>query len=167
MFSENKLKKLDNNTNYIEISEYIDCRNKLDEIYEQKINGMRIRSKCHCYEYGEKSSKVFFNLEKSRGAQSTIQNIRNDKKDLTYNKRINQELLDFHEGLFSDNLNVSNNETMQFLSLVSIPQPIEDQSRDFEFILPEKDPLLVLKSMPNNESLVNDGLTKKFYEVFC
>ena len=115
----------------------------------------------------KQSSKVFLNLEKSRGAQSTIQNIRNDKKDLTYKKRINQELLHFHEGLFSDNLNVSNNETMQFLSSVSIPQLIEDQSRDCEFILPEKDPLLVLKSMPNNESLVNDGLTKEFYEVFC
>ena len=34
-------------TNYIENSEYIDCRNKLDEIYEQKINGIRIRSKCY------------------------------------------------------------------------------------------------------------------------
>ena len=29
-FSENKLKKLENNTNYIENSEYIDCRNKLN-----------------------------------------------------------------------------------------------------------------------------------------
>ena len=44
MFSENKIKKLENNTNYIQNSEYIDCRNKLDKIYEQKINGMRIRS---------------------------------------------------------------------------------------------------------------------------
>ena len=44
MFLENKIKKLENNTNYIENSEYVDCRNKLDKIYEQKINGMRIRS---------------------------------------------------------------------------------------------------------------------------
>ena len=29
-FFENKLKKLENNTNYIENSEYIDCRNKLN-----------------------------------------------------------------------------------------------------------------------------------------
>ena len=44
MFLENKIKKLENNTNYIENSEYVDCRNKLDKIYEQEINGMRIRS---------------------------------------------------------------------------------------------------------------------------
>ena len=45
MFLENKLKKLKNNTNYIENSEYVDCRNKLDKIYEQKINSMRVRNK--------------------------------------------------------------------------------------------------------------------------
>ena len=72
MFLENKLKKLENNTNYIENLEYINCRNKLDKIYEQKINGMRARSKCDWYGYGEKSSKLFVNLEKSRATQSTI-----------------------------------------------------------------------------------------------
>ena len=54
---------------------------------------------------------------------------------------------------------------MQFLNLVSIPQLKDDQSKDFEFILSEKDLLLVLKSMPNNKSPGSDGLTKEFYEV--
>ena len=40
MFLDDKFEKLKNNTNYIEIVEYIDCKNKLDKIYEQKINGM-------------------------------------------------------------------------------------------------------------------------------
>ena len=51
---------------------------------------------------------------------------------------------------------------MQFLNLVSIPQLTED----CEFILSEKDLLLVLNSMPNNKSPGNDDLTKEFYEVF-
>ena len=45
---------------------------------------MRIGSKCHWYKYGEKSSKFFLNLEKSRAAQSTFRNITKDKKKLTY-----------------------------------------------------------------------------------
>ena len=69
---ENKLKKLEANTNYIKNSEYIDCTNKLDKIYEQKMNGMRIRSKCDWYEYGENSSKFLLNFEKSRAARSTV-----------------------------------------------------------------------------------------------
>ena len=55
---------------------------------------------------------------------------------------------------------------MQFLNLISIPQLKEDQSRDSEFILPEKNLLLVLKSVSNNKSPGNDGLTKEFYNVF-
>ena len=80
-------------TNYIENSEYIDCRNKLDEIYEQKINGIRIRSKCYWYEYGEKFSKLFINLEKSRAAQNTIRNVTKDEKNLACHKMINQKLI--------------------------------------------------------------------------
>ena len=114
MFLDNKLKKLENSTNYIENLEYIDCRNKLDKIYEQKINGIRIRSKCDWYEHGEKSSKFFLNLEKTRSTQSTIRNITKDKKNLTCHKKINQELFDFYKYLFSENLNVSKNEIMQF-----------------------------------------------------
>ena len=78
MFLENKLKKLENNANCIGNLEYIDCRNKLDKIYEQKINGIRIRSKCNWYEYREKSSKFFLNLEKTKSTQSTICNITKD-----------------------------------------------------------------------------------------
>ena len=69
---ENKLKKLETNTNYIKNSEYVDCTNKLDKIYEQKMNVMRIRSKCDWYEYGENSSKFLLNFEKSRAARSTV-----------------------------------------------------------------------------------------------
>ena len=146
--------------------EYIDCRNKLDKIYEQKINGIRIRSKCDWYEHGKKSSKFFLNFEKTRSTQSTSRNITKDKKNLTCHKKINQELFDFYKGLFSENLKVSKNEIKQFLNLVSIPQLTEYQSKDCEFILSEKDLLLVLKSVPNNKFPGNDSLTKEFYEVF-
>ena len=36
---------------------------RLEEIYDIKANGVKIRSKCDWYEYGEKSSKLFLNLE--------------------------------------------------------------------------------------------------------
>ena len=54
MFLENNLKKVENNANYIENLKYIDCRIKLHKIYEKKVNGIRIKSKCGWFEYGEK-----------------------------------------------------------------------------------------------------------------
>ena len=60
----------------------------------------------------------------------------------------------------SEGFKVSKNDTMPFLNLISIPQLTEDQSRDCEFMLSKKVLLLVLKSVPNNKSTGNNGLTK-------
>ena len=81
--------------------EYVNHRSKLDNIYEQKNNCVRIRSKCNWYEYTENSSKKVFNFEKSRLAQNTIQNITKHGKSLTNHKTINQELFDFYKNLIS------------------------------------------------------------------
>ena len=114
-----------------------------------------------------KSLQNFFLILKNLGLHKAhFEILQKIKKLYICCKRINQELFDFYKGLFSENLNVSKNKIMQFLNLVSIPQLTEDQFKDCEFILSEKDLLLVVKSMPNNKSPSNDGLTKEFYEVF-
>ena len=48
-----------------ENEDYLRCKVRLEEIYEIKANGVKIRNKCDWYEYGEKSSKFFLNLEKN------------------------------------------------------------------------------------------------------
>ena len=42
------------------------CKQQLGAIYEEKVIGIKIRSKCNCYEHSEKHPKFFFNLEKHR-----------------------------------------------------------------------------------------------------
>ena len=108
----------------------------------------------------------FLILKKLELHKAEFEILQKIKKNLTCYKSINQELFDFYKGLFSENLNVPKNKIMEFLNLVSIPQLTEDQSKDCEFILSEKDLLLVLNSIPNNKSPGNDDLTKEFYEVF-
>ena len=39
-------------------------KKNLELIYERIVEGVKIRSKCHWYEEGEKSTKFFLNLEK-------------------------------------------------------------------------------------------------------
>ena len=115
-----------------------------------------------------KSLQNFFlilkKLELHKAQFKILQKIKNN---FTCHKRINHELFEFYKGFFSENLNVSKNEIIQFLILGSIPQLPKDQSKDCEFILSQRDLLLVLNRMPNNKSPCNDGLTKEFYEVFC
>ena len=44
--------------------EYNDCKSQLEQIHKIKANRIKVRSKCEWYDYGEKSSKFFLNLEK-------------------------------------------------------------------------------------------------------
>ena len=43
------LKLLEYNVNYLDNSEYNLCKSKLDQFYEEKANGIRMRSKCDWY----------------------------------------------------------------------------------------------------------------------
>ena len=51
-------------------------KTKLEQIYEEKANGVKIRSKCEWYEFGEKSSKFFLNLEKQHALSSPHSSLR-------------------------------------------------------------------------------------------
>ena len=42
----------------------LNYKDKLQKIYEEKADGVRIRSECEWYEFEEKSSNFFLNLEK-------------------------------------------------------------------------------------------------------
>ena len=49
-----KLKFLELYLNYgINLVEYINCKNQLEEIYDDIAEGIKVRSKCQCYEEGE------------------------------------------------------------------------------------------------------------------
>ena len=56
-----KLKILESKIRYGDYPEYVHCKEELDKLYEGKINGAIIRSRCDWYEHGEKSSKFLTN----------------------------------------------------------------------------------------------------------
>ena len=72
-----------------ENEDYLRYKLRLEVIYKIKANDVKIRSKCNCYEYGEKSSKFFLNLEKNCFAQSQIRKLIIEEKNLTEQHEIN------------------------------------------------------------------------------
>ena len=73
---------------------------ELDKIYGQKINSIRISSKCEWYEYGEESSKFFLiwkNLELHKGQFEILQNM---KKALHAIKELMKNFLIFIKSYF-------------------------------------------------------------------
>ena len=72
----------------------------------------------------------------------------NDGKQIMMPNEINLTLKRFYENLFKQDIKKSVSDVETFLSQTQLPT------------------IVALKSMPNNKSPVNDGLSKEFYEAF-
>ena len=118
------------------------------------------------YEYGEKPTKFFLNLEKTRAHQNKIKNLLINGNEMTDQKEVNNELFIFYNNLFKNDKRSSKYDTSQFLSSIQVPCLTEGQSANCEFLISELELICALKNMPKNKSPGNDGLTKELYETF-
>ena len=83
---------------------YLDYKNKLEQICNEKANGVKIRSKCEWYEFEEKSTKCFLNLEKQHALLNQVRTLLCGEKEVTDKHKINQELEYFYKKLFTEKL---------------------------------------------------------------
>ena len=135
--------------------------------YMKTAEGARIRSKWLWYEEGEKSSKFFLNLEKRRCIQGQIRKLIVNNQEITHQKKIQNELLFFYTfTLFKTTSSSTAEDCESFLNEVSVPKLNYEDAIICEDDLNELELLKALKSMKNNKSPGNDGLTKEFYETF-
>ena len=146
---KNKLKTFETRTNFDDNPEYNETNEKLDKIYQEKPNGVRIRSKCNWYEHGEKSSNFFLNLEKSSAAQNQIWNILIGNMEVNNQKDFNNESVRQH---LPEHDRVS--------KFPQLSTECEREINECEKCITEKELFEALKSVPNDKSLGNDSLTK-------
>ena len=73
---EKEMENLYPKLNDINKHQYLNLKEKLNDIIEDEIKGVILRSLCNDYENGEKCSKYFFSLEKYRSKQKTISRIK-------------------------------------------------------------------------------------------
>ena len=69
------------------------------------------------------------------------------------------------KSLFTEKLQIQNQNITTYLSKISIPVLTGEQSRTCEGPISEDELLKALRNMSNNKSPGNDGLTKEFYET--
>ena len=152
--------------NYVDYIHYKVCKQLLDAIYEEKAKGIKIISKCNWYELGEKSNKFFLNLGKHRAIQSQINSVIINQDEITDQDEINKQIISY-QSLFS--LQVQNHPgiIVAFLELVPLRKLTNEQTLSCEGIISEDEMFnKSLKSMENNKSLGNHGLSKGFHECF-
>ena len=91
------------------------------------------------YEHGEKSAKIFLNLEKIRAHQNRLRNILKNGKEITDQKVVNNELFDFYNNLFKSDKKSSKCSIAQFWRSIEILCYNEEQSAKCEISISEDD----------------------------
>ena len=142
------------------------CKLELENIYDKKAEGAKIRSKCEWYQHGEKPTKFFLNLEKLKAINTTVRHLIDEGKDITDLKEINACICEFCKNLFKKNVSKSDSEKKSFLGSIALPNLTAKSFDIRESEITGKDLITALKIMPNGKSPGNDGLTKEFEEHF-
>ena len=165
---ETKLKHFEKHyENYVDNIDYKVFRQQLDAIYEEKAKGIKIRSKCNCYELGEKSIRFFLNLEKHRVIHSqTYSIIIFNQEEITDQAETNKHIFSFYRSLFLHKAQNQTDKTDAYLKHIPLPTLTNEQTLSCRGIISDDEVFKSLKSMENNKSPRNDGLFKEFYECF-
>jgi len=137
----------------------------IEQLENDKMEGVRIRSRVKWFEEGEKPSKYFLTMESSKGRSKTWTKIR--KSDGTVSTKIEdilQTQIDFYSDLYTEE---KTDPEAQKKLLENITTPLSEDSRsECEGIITEEEIDIALKSFDNNKSPGNDGLSKEFYKFF-
>ena len=84
-------------------------------------NGIKIRSKCDCYEFGEKSNKFFLNLEANRTTQNVARKVISNEQEIRDTCKLNNHILQFYQNLFKQMQSASENRFNSLLNDLNIP----------------------------------------------
>ena len=154
--------KLNSETNF---NEYKKCKKDLELIYERIAEGVKIRSKW--YEEGKNSTKFFLNIEKKpRSVEALVRKLEVTGKEIRDQAKINDEIKIFFEEAFKFHRDKSATNLSNILKSIDLPC-LHNKQKDFcEIKLGEKELYNAMKSISNNKTPGNDGLSREFYEAF-
>lgn len=140
--------------------------NEIQQLYDITARGAQIRSRVEFIEEGEKSTKYFLNLEKSRQARKSVTSLNVNGKLICDNYKILDEEVKFYQTLYKSN-DGNINDINNYLDATTFCSTLTDDEANIcegKFDLNELSE--ALKHMKPNKSPGLDGLTAEFYKHF-
>lgn len=138
------------------------------DLYEQdKLKSAQIRSKERWIQEGDKNTKYFLGLEKSRANSKLFSSLELDNGETVNGQfEILQEQRKYYESIYSTKKTHSQELTDVFLQGCNIPTITEEERKACEGIINVDEASAALKMMKNGSSPGLDGLTTEFYKMF-
>ena len=137
----------------------------LEDIYDEKAQGIYIRSKAQWVEDGEKSSKYFLSLEKVHSEKKVIHKLIVDGKEIQKPDDILKAEANFYQDLYSDS-DTDDDILNSFFLTTSISKLDNEGCTQCEGYLSIQECWNAVDSMPNNKSPGTDGFPCEFYKIF-
>ena len=105
-------------------------------------------------------------MEKHRAIQSQRHSIIINQDEITDQNKINKQIFCFCQYLFLRKVQFQTGIIKAYLDNIPLPKLTNEQTLSSEGIISEDEVFKSLKSMDNNKSPGNEGLSKEFYECF-
>jgi exonuclease III len=143
-----------------------------DKIISDKVEGDAIRCKISWHEEGHKASKMFLNLEKTKGESKTIRTLKdNNGKTVTGVKNILKLEEDFYKNIYKSKTGKQDHQTREneaeiWKSSKNGPRLLENEHPYLTTTISEQELWEIIKTSPLKKSPGTDGFTTEFYQEF-
>lgn len=148
-----------------DIEKIILLEEELKKIELDKCKGAMVRSRAKHIIEGERSTKYFYNLEKTRQSADMIRYIKGDNGEIYKGSdKVIKEVHSFYRDLFTQR-GVNEEDERFLLNKIKIKVSEEDKKM-CDGIITEKEIESAIMQLSNGKSPGTDGLTSEFYKVF-
>jgi len=152
---------MENNKNEAKVTE---TEHEIKEIYDSKANGAQIRARIQFLEEGEKNTKYFLSLERSRQGRKSITTLNVNGKRITSIEDILKCEVEFYKNLYEYKSTLNPD---QYLDKVNLEAKLTEQEANLcEGPITLEECLEAVNGMKSNKSPGLDGLTAEFYKQF-
>ena len=143
------------------------AKEKLELLYEEKLQGIIIRARARWWEHGEKSTKYFLNLEKRNHVKKHVRKLKTSGSIITDPFNILSEQKRFYQELYKSQIKKADNtQATNFLNNLNIPSLKDQQMLSCEGKITSKECANALETFQLNKAPGNDGIPIEFYKKF-
>ena len=136
----------------------------LNDLYNQKIEGVILRSRCTTYELFEKPTSYFYKLEKVKARRKVITSLKLDNDELIENEEyILEALHKYYSSLYKEKPCVLDPE---YFNDITVPTVREE---DYEMLvapISQEEIKIAIKQLNKGKCPGLDGLTTEFYDTY-
>ena len=150
-----------------ELKQYDNLKKELQQMYENKGEAAKFRSKCMWVEKGERPTKYFFNLEKRNYSRKVISELEDEEGEITKEEeQILLKIENYYRDLYTSKMDVTEEQFNHYIEHLEVPCLSQEVSEKADGLLTYAECKESLDSFSRGKSPGEDGFTVEFYSEF-